>query len=357
MEQIKYDMSHTIFSLVNDNGKTNIKWNYNLLSKESLDSLRIIHKHYSENYFIWLNDNRKKLMPPNERTCRFCGKSYPEVKFSKDAHLFPASAGNKTHFSDFECDDCNYKFGLHESDFINFLGPFRTLSEIPKRKGFPKFKSRNKEMTIEQAYKNAVDLNLGKPDANNNLSYDQKRNILKIQTEGDPYKPINVFKCLLKTAISMVDTGDLENLSDTINFLMDDDYVANPSYDFILSTHQYFIPGNFNVPPFLIWYKKSVEFEQFPAPSQIFIFYLRNLIFQIFVPFHAKDEIIYKSPKERCMYIVPPLINAMWFEKYGGPFPRFTNLNDSKITEKNIQVIEYKLSDNKTQQKNTDSKK
>jgi hypothetical protein len=57
------------------------------------------------------------------------------------------------------------------------------------------------------------------------------------------------------------------------------------------------------------------------------------------------------------MYIVPPLINARWFEKYGGPFPRFTNLNDSKITEKNIQVIEYKFTDNKTQLKNTDSKK
>jgi len=356
MEQIKYDMSHTIFSLVKDNGKTKIKWNYNLLSKESLDSLRVVHKLYDENYFIWLNNNRKKLKPKSERTCRFCGKSYPEVNFSKEAHLFSESAGNKTHLSDFECDSCNYKFGLHENDFINFLGPFRAMSEIPKKGGFPKFKSRKKEMTIEQAYKNAIDLNLAKPDPQNNISYDSKRNILRIQTEGDPYKPINVFKSLLKTAISMVDQDDLVDLAETIKFLMDDNYVANPSYDFILSTHQFFIPGNFNVPPFLIWYKKSAEFEKFLAPSQIFVFYIRNLIFQIFIPFHAKDSLIYKATNERRMYIVPPLINVRWFEKYGGPFSRFINLNDSNITEKNIKVIEYKFSENMSQQKFKDKK-
>ncbi|HCY40267.1 MAG TPA: hypothetical protein DHV48_02785 [Prolixibacteraceae bacterium] len=83
MEQIKYNMSHTIFSLVNDNGKTSIKWNYNIMPKATLDTLRVVHELYGENYFIWLNDNRKKLKPKNERICRFCGKSYPEVKFSK----------------------------------------------------------------------------------------------------------------------------------------------------------------------------------------------------------------------------------------------------------------------------------
>jgi len=101
MEQIKYDMSHTIFSMVNDNGQISIKWNYNMLSKESLDSLRVVHKLYDDNSFIWLNDNRKNLKLKNERTCRFCGKTYPEVTFSKKAHLIPESIGNKFHLSDF----------------------------------------------------------------------------------------------------------------------------------------------------------------------------------------------------------------------------------------------------------------
>jgi len=354
MEQTTYNMFHTIFSMLIENGKTKIIWNYNLLSKESLDSLRVIHNLYDNQCFIWLNDNRRKLKPKNERTCRFCGKSYPEVKFSKKAHLFPESVGNKVHLSDFECDNCNYKFSLYENDFVNFLGPYRTISEIPKKGGFPKYKSRNKEMTIEQAYKNAIDLNITKPDIKNNLSYDAKRNMLRIQTEGDPYKPINVFKCLLKTAISMADQDDLEDLSETIKFLMDDNYISNPSFDFILSIQQFFVPGNFNAPPFLIRYKKGIDFAGFPAPSQIYIFYIRNLIIQIFIPFHAKDAAIYKATKERRMYIVPPLINVRWFDKYGGPFPRFINLNDSNINNNNIQVLEYLFSDDKIQQKPVD---
>ena len=235
MEQTKYDMSHTIFSLVKDNGKTSIKWNYNILPKASLDSLRVIHELYSENYFIWLNDNRKKLKPKNERTCRFCGKSYPEAKFSKKAHLFPESLGNKVHFSDFECEICNYKFGLYENDFSNFIGPYRTISEIPTKGGNPKFKSRKKEMKIELVQDNIIDINISAPNSNNNFSYSRDGEILKIQSEGNPYKPINVFKCLLKTAVSMANHDDLVDLSETIKFLMDDSYVTNPSYDFIIS--------------------------------------------------------------------------------------------------------------------------
>ena len=344
MKQTKINMSHTIFSLVQEDGKTNIKWNYEIVPKASLEPLRIINEFYDERYFIWLNDNRKKLKPKNERTCRFCGKSYPEVKFSKKAHLFPESLGNKVHFSDFECDDCNYKFGLHENDFSNFLGPYRTISEIPKKGGFPKFKSRKQEMKIEQFQKNIIDINISESNKNNNVSYSRDGDILRIQAEGNPYKPINVFKCLLKTAVSMVDQNDLEDLSDTIKFLTDDNYVRNPAYDFILSMHQYFIPGNFDVPPFLITYKKSAKYEKAPVPSQIFIFYVRNLIFQIFIPFHAKDKLLYKQNTKRQMFIVPPLINVMWLDKFGGPFPKMYNLNDSNLTEKNIQVSDYKLS-------------
>ena len=149
----------------------------------------------------------------------------------------------------------------------------------------------------------------------------------------------------------MVDQNDLVDLSETIKFLIDDGYVRNPSYDFILSMHQYFIPGNFDVPPFLITYKKSAKYEKVPTPSQIFIFYVRNLIFQIFIPFHAKDKLLYNQNTKRQMFIVPPLINVMWLDKFGGPFPRMYNLNDSNITKNNIQISDYKLSQNRDSSK------
>lgn len=340
-------MSHTIFSIINKDGKTDIKWNYNLLGPEFLEQLRVIHSIYDIRYFIWLNDTRKKLKPKRGRTCRYCGKSYPEVKFSTNAHTFPEGIGNKYHLSDFECDDCNHKFGKYENDFINYIGPFRTLAELTGKKGVPKYKSRDKKMSIEQVYKDTLDIKLSAIGLKNRIVKKPDGSGMLIQVEGDPYTPINVFRCLLKTAISLVDSEDLNHLSDSIRFLMDDNYMTDPTMDFIFTIHKYFIPGNFNVPPFLIHYKKGFNFLGYSAPSLIFIFYIRNLILQLFVPFHKNDSLIYGSDIKRHLYIVPPLINGLWFKKYGGPFPSFTNLNDSNVLINNIQVFDWKLTQKK----------
>ena len=206
-----YDMSHTIFSIIDNNGKTEIKWNYNLLSPEYLEQLRMIHLVYDIRYFIWLNDTRKKLKPKQERTCRFCGKSYPDVKFSSNAHTFPESVGNKYHLSDFECDNCNRKFGIYENDFANYIGPFGTLAELTGKKGVPKYKSRDKKISLEQAYKNAIDIKLSTMGLKNRIVNKADGSGLLIQVEGDPYIPINVYRCLLKTAISFVDSEDLKH--------------------------------------------------------------------------------------------------------------------------------------------------
>ena len=48
MKQTKINMSHTIFSLVHEDGKTNIKWNYEIVPKASLEPLRIINEFYDE---------------------------------------------------------------------------------------------------------------------------------------------------------------------------------------------------------------------------------------------------------------------------------------------------------------------
>ena len=342
MEPIIYDMSHTIFSIVSESGKTQVKWNYNLLTPEYLEPLRVIHSVYDISYFIWLNKNRNKIKPKRDRVCRFCGKSYPEVKFSTIAHTFPEGLGNKNHISDSECDDCNHKFGTYETDLMNFLGPFRTLAEITGKNGVPKFKSRDKKLSLEQASKDALDIKLSSLGFKNKVIEKEDGSGLLIQVEGDPYTPINVFKSLLKTSISLVDPDDLSYLTNSIKFLMDNEFKTDPSHDFIFTIHKFFIPGNFNVPPFLIQYKKGKGFIDLPAPSLVFIFYIRNLIIQLFIPFHDNDSILYSPTVERHLYIVPPLINGQWCKKYGGPFPSFTNLNDNNVLKNNIQVFEWK---------------
>jgi len=336
-------MTHTIFVLYNNNGKLGIKWNYQFLSEEFQEGIKAINLIYDKGYLLWLADNRKKVKPRQNRTCKFCGKSFPDVKFSHLTHKIPEFMGNKYHLSDFECDNCNSKFSLYENDLANYLGLYRTIAEIIGKKGVPKYKSRDKAMSIEQAFKNALDVRVNKLNNINNIFTYADGGGFRIKSQGDPYIPINAFKCLLKSAISFVFEDDLKFLSKSIKFLNEDEYVPDQANDFIFTIHQYFVPGNFtNTPPFIIHYKKGIKFINYPSPSLIFIFYIKNLILQMFIPFHDKDTFIYNSNLERKLFIVPPLINNDWFKKYGGPFSRLMNLNNSNVIKENMQVIDWK---------------
>jgi hypothetical protein len=72
------------------------------------------------------------------RRCRFCGKTEPEVSFRNDAHALPECTGNKSLFTYYECDVCNKAFGDGcDNDFGNWSLPMRTMSRIRGKNGIP----------------------------------------------------------------------------------------------------------------------------------------------------------------------------------------------------------------------------
>lgn len=40
------------------------------------------------------------------RTCRFCGLHEPRVTFRHEAHAIPEALGNRSIFTNYECDSC-----------------------------------------------------------------------------------------------------------------------------------------------------------------------------------------------------------------------------------------------------------
>lgn len=71
----------------------------------------------------------------DKRRCLFCGKTLPEVKFSKIAHAVSETLGNKSLFSHFECDKCNEAFGdLFEDSLGKYFLPFKIVSQIYGKK-------------------------------------------------------------------------------------------------------------------------------------------------------------------------------------------------------------------------------
>ena len=127
---------------------------------------------YSANYSTiahWIVRPTDKVVlgEASSRTCRFCGKSEPEVTFKLEAHAIPEGLGNKSIFSNYECDPCNQAFGRGiENDLGNWSKPMRTFSRIRGKNSVPTLKKggdpTNTERELRRARRGPRDR--GRPD-------------------------------------------------------------------------------------------------------------------------------------------------------------------------------------------------
>lgn len=69
----------------------------------------------------------------NERHCRFCGRSLPEVHFNHEAHAIPEAVGNTLLFCLDECNECNNDLADLERNFTYFMDFRRATNAITKK--------------------------------------------------------------------------------------------------------------------------------------------------------------------------------------------------------------------------------
>jgi len=146
-------------------------------------------------------NDKVKLKAKQDRVCRFCNKAYPEITFENIAHLIPKSWGNTNLKSDFECDTCNNKFSLFETDFGSFLGIYRAFNAINDRK--IKFKSNTivaKEITLSTGKK--VTWIINQNQQQRSFSLDLETGQGKATFFKPTYTPLNIYKLLLKIGLS-----------------------------------------------------------------------------------------------------------------------------------------------------------
>lgn len=104
------------------------------LSDDQLDKQALIF--YTLNYdlitFLPIVFNDMAYLGDSEqKTCRFCGKSEPEVSFKNAAHIIPECTGNHFLASNYECDACNKFFGRYlESEYSNYFLFYHNASGI-----------------------------------------------------------------------------------------------------------------------------------------------------------------------------------------------------------------------------------
>jgi len=68
----------------------------------------------------------KRITVGRRGFCRFCHTEDPKL-FRHTSHLFPEFLGNKRIISLDECDLCNSKFKIYDSNLAAFFTPYLTL--------------------------------------------------------------------------------------------------------------------------------------------------------------------------------------------------------------------------------------
>lgn len=268
----------------------------------------------------WWNDNysliadfnltEKEFLGPKEnRKCRFCGKSEPIVKFRKIAHAIPESIENINLFSNYECDECNKKFGdTIESDFSNYLFPGKIASCLLGKKGTITYKfNDNNRIDVKNGIWNI------KTDGSVKLVEEIDEHTLQFNIKRQPYVPINVYKALVKMALTIMPETEIEFFEDTIRWLQNDKTTIEDCFG--QSVISQFFPSVEKF-PFIkaSLFKRKGDTEITPAYQ--FLLCFSNYYFQIVVPCFKKD--IHLDGKKISFRVVPTPLDVHETNKSGG---------------------------------------
>lgn len=261
------------------------------------------------------------------RTCRFCGKSEPDVKFSSKAHAISECLGNKSLICNEECDDCNDIFSKTiEPDIAHMLSFLLTLHSIQGKRGLRKITGKNFKMSLDKS--TATDNNIGTlkiqfdrdfpADFNNFI-----KNKLPIDTSNLKFTPQNVYKCLCKYVISILDNGVLPYFQDTIKWINNKTrYCKLPIVAIGNSATIH------SEPILLVSIRKKDDYNY---PYCFAILSIANIAFAFIVPFSSKDKYQFKADSkcyERFQDILRTYFNSLEWS--------FAKLSSSRKTQTSI---------------------
>ena len=232
---------------------------------------------FSEN----LSDGNKIFIGSKENCkCRFCGKSEPEVAFKSIAHAIPESIGNSRIILLNECDQCNSYFSMSlEDSFDKYTKPYRLLFGIKGKKKVPSYKTRDKSARVDVQKKERL---VKIDDDQQKIIKSESGNSLKVKFEREPYIPLNVYKALLKMALSVVDSKYLCQLEEHIRWLL------QPDYDVCFFSPYYLVErlsygASFNGDSYAMLFIRKQNIPQI-NPFMIFFISFGSMTFQIPIP-------------------------------------------------------------------------
>lgn len=258
----------------------------------------------------------------SNRVCRFCGEQVPVVSFKHTSHAISEALGNKSIICREECDNCNDRFSKTiEPDITNMLSSLLTIYSIHGKDGIRTTMGKNFKLSIDKSTQSNTNEETIKIQLNQEFP-ENIEEILKYQLPLDAsslkYIPQNVYKCLCKYVVSVINEQYLLDFKKTI--------------DWINSTTKYCkLPlvaiGNrkmiTDVPHLMVSIRKTNNYNY---PYCFALFVIANMAIAFIVPFTLKDKYQFTTSSKHMTF---QEIIQSWYKGFNWSFNK---LSSSKNT-------------------------
>lgn len=274
---------------------------------------------YNDNYDIlgqWVikkPQDKIVLGKPQNRVCRFCEKTAPEVTFRKEAHAIPHLLGNDTIVSMYECDTCNKEFGAGIEDHLGkWSKPIRTLIRIRGKNGVPTIKKGGKDQGWRLEYSNIENrLKLKFYENDPIFEIDEKNKQITFKLKRDTYIPVAVLKAFMKIGITLMPEEEIVNFRNLIKWVCEKNHTIEYLRD--IPVIRSFLPGpmpNDLITALILRRKPQVS----QMPYSFLIFGYGNEVFQVLLPAEPQDLKMDGETVQVPIFPIPHVYNP---EKYG----------------------------------------
>lgn len=277
---------------------------YGKFSQQMDDLFGQVRENYEMLAFDENTRNKIGERDKSKRICRYCSRDNSEVKFRKVAHTISEALGNKKIITNDECDSCNEKFGSGiENDLILYLNLYRTVFGIKGKNGVPKLKGKNFE--IENRGTIEIKQILTDEEINDPNRDDFK---LRLETNQD-ITTQNIYRTLSKYALGVIDSKQLENFHETIEWINGDKSFENLPKIKMLLSYELFSTH----PKMMVYLRKN---DNYDLPFAVVELRFTFLTFVYIIPKSSKDEKDFTQSED--------------FEKFWDFFKHYSSVRDWK---------------------------
>ncbi len=171
---------------------------------------------------------REALGSKSPRKCRFCAGEPPETSFKAKTHAVSRLTGNNVLLTYEECSSCNEIFAKVEDDLGKFTLPGRTFDQVSGYQKIPSLKVPTGRMDMRPGN---LRIEVDPATMGQTISDDAENHRLTISVPMQPYRPLGVYKALVKMALTVMPSGELGAFQQSLRWLATDGVEENAATD------------------------------------------------------------------------------------------------------------------------------